>query len=399
MNRTVIFSLTIGLILFAAIEGASYLTGKFIFPTSMIFQPSFFPVEKADLEALYDEYLEYRDPVLGWPSKKDEKRNRDKSGSRSNPHFSYIAGIDNCISIYGDSYTWSSGVKQKYAWSNVLSEFLNCRVGNFGVGGYGSDQAYLRYLKNADDHAPIVFLNHLSENIMRNVTQFRTLTNGYDSEIKPVDFKPRFILDDSASLQLIDLPTFDRKDFPDLLANPEKYLTHEYFLPGGDTGLVRLSFPFSWSLASAMGHFHIRAWLEDKPWFTDFYEPDHPAHGLEITTKILLLFRKTALDRGQIPIITVIPTGLDLIYYNKYGLWPYQNLLDQLTENGIDVLNFGDGIIERLGGNDPYLLFGKRDEHYNEQGYRYIAEIAFAEINTRGLIPDSTGPSETRPDH
>jgi hypothetical protein len=390
MNRTLAFSLTIALILFAAMEGASYLVAKFILPTSVIFQPSYFAEDKAKLEVIYKDYLEFRNPITGWPSKEDEESGRDASGSRINPNFSYNEGADNCISIYGDSYTWSSEVTRKYAWSTVLSELLNCRVGSFGVGGYGSDQAYLRYLNNTDDKAPVVFLNHLSENIMRNVTQFRALTNGYNTTFPPLGFKPRFILDENSLLQLIDLPTFSAKDYPDMLSNPGDYLAHEYFLPGGDTGLVTLGFPYSWTLVKAAGHFHIQAWLADKPWFMDFYEPNHPANGLDITTNTLLLFQKQAVDRGQIPVITVIPTGLDLVYYNKFGVWPYQNLLDRLTENEVDIFNFGNSIIERLGDNDPCMLFDNCNAHYNEQGYRYIAEIAFEELTARGLIPDST---------
>ena len=397
MNRNIVFSLTIGLILFAALEGASYVIGNFVFPTSVVFRPSFSAAEKADLQVLYRQYLNYRDPATGWPFKEPRQTGRDESGSRLNPHSPYSAGTSNCVSIYGDSYTWSDEVTEDFAWSTVLSELLDCRVGNFGVGGFGTDQAYMRYLSNTGDQAPIVFLNHQSENIMRNVTQFRALTNGYSKGITPLNFKPRFIMDETGTLQLVGIPTFDSEEYPDVLINPGNYLPHEYFLPGGETGLVRLSFPYSWTLIRALGHFHIQAWLADKPWFMDFYEPDHPAHGLEITTAILLAFKESAQNRGQTPIITVIPNGLDLLYFIKYGVWPYQNLLDQLTGNGVDVLNFGIGIIERLGNNDPCSLFDNCSSHFNELGYRYIAEIAYAELAARGLLPKPSAPLESAP--
>lgn len=399
MNRTVVFSLTIVLILFAIIEGSSYLIGKFVFPSQIIFRPSFSAAEIADLKIQYSNYLGYRDPMNGWPFKQDKQPGRDKSGSRVNTSFPYVEGEEDCISIYGDSYTWSSEVTEEFAWSTVLSELLDCRVGNFGSGGYGTDQAYLRYLDNDDDHAPIVFLNHQSENIMRNVAQFRALTNGYKTEAAPLSFKPRFILDENSLLELIPLPTFNTEDYPEMLIHPEKYLPYEYFLPDGDTGLVRLSFPFSWSLARALGHFHIKAWLADRPWFLEFYNPDHPANGLDITTNILLAFRKNAADRGQIPIVTVIPNGLDLTYYREYGAWPYQSLLDRLAADGVDVLNFGEGIIERLANDDPCSLFDICSSHYNEQGYRFLAEIAFEEITARGLAPGAAVPPETATAH
>ena len=392
MSRTAVFSLTIFLLVFAAVESASYLIAIYVFPTSVIFRPAYSEPEESALKARYREYLEYRNPILGWPFRHRAKVGRDVTGARFNQHFPYTEKVENCVSIYGDSFTWSSEVNQFFAWSTVLSKFLNCRVANYGVGGYGSDQAYLRYLNNPNDHAPIVFLNHLSENILRNSSQFTALVGGYSPYDIPLSFKPRFVLDENAALKLIDLPTFDAGKFPDVLTNPEEYLRHEFFLPGGDTGLVRLKFPYSWTLARATRHFHVKAKLADEPWFMEFYDPEHPANGLDVTAKILLAFRESALKRGQIPVITIIPTGLDLMYYSEYAIWPYQNLLDQLTEAGVNVLNFGEGVMERLGEDDPCSLFKNCSAHFNKQGYRYIAEIAFAELETRGLTADSSAP-------
>jgi len=65
--------------------------------------------------------------------------------------------------LYGDSFTEGSGVDPEHAWSNVLSQLLHCRVANFGVSGYGTDQAYMRFLNNQRDPARVVVLGFLSE--------------------------------------------------------------------------------------------------------------------------------------------------------------------------------------------------------------------------------------------
>lgn len=393
MNRTAVFTLAIGLILFATLEGASYLIGAFVFPSSVIFRPSYSAAEQAELQSRYAAYLDTRNPHTGLPL--DQQRGRDQSGSRLNPLFPYSQGAENCVSIYGDSFTWSDEVKGIFAWSTVLSELLGCRVGNFGVGGFGTDQAYIRFLNNISDRAPIVFLNHQPENIIRNVTQFRALTSGYESDMIPLNFKPRYILGENESLQLIDLPTFTSEVYPQVLLDPGKYLPYEYFLPGGKTGQVRLAFPYSWTLIRSLRHFHIQAWLANKPWYMDFYKPDHPANGLNITAAIILAFNESANERGQIPVITIIPNGLDLMHYKEHGVWSFQPLLDHLSQSGIDVLNFGVGIFARLDGADPCSLFDNCSSHYNEQGYRLLAEIAFEELTKRGLVPDSTAPADS----
>ena len=54
------------------------------------------------------------------------------------------ADKDYCVYIFGDSFAHADEVSHEAAWSNVLEKKLGCNVANFGVGGYGSDQAYLR---------------------------------------------------------------------------------------------------------------------------------------------------------------------------------------------------------------------------------------------------------------
>jgi len=75
------------------------------------------------------------DPDIGWDSY--------RGGKRRGP-----LGITTaCGSAFGDSFTHGDEVMDDKAWPFVLSELLGCRIENFGVNGYGLDQAYLKYLK------------------------------------------------------------------------------------------------------------------------------------------------------------------------------------------------------------------------------------------------------------
>ena len=49
------------------------------------------------------------------------------------------------MEVYGDSYTEGVDVNYQNSWPSLLSQKINCRVINFGVEGYGTDQSYLRY--------------------------------------------------------------------------------------------------------------------------------------------------------------------------------------------------------------------------------------------------------------
>jgi hypothetical protein len=118
------------------------------------------------------DYLANRDPVLGWPTMSQLASSmHDESGARPNPSIPYPA--EPCVAAFGDSFIYSTEATDEQAWSNRLSELLDCRVANFGVGGYGTDQAYLRMQKLGFGPARVVFIGFFPSNIARNVNRAR----------------------------------------------------------------------------------------------------------------------------------------------------------------------------------------------------------------------------------
>jgi hypothetical protein len=397
MIRKFWMALILVLLNLALLESVSFVIANWFIPQRLIFNPQLTDGEIARFPSLYEIYLRARDPNTGWPAIKEAYVDPEDINGTYFQYDSLNSRISAafpdtdqhiCVSLFGDSFTFSSEVSKEFAWSNVLAKKLNCRVNNFGIGGYGSDQAYLRY-KHMPDDAPVVFLNHLSENIIRNSTQMRALIVGYrKAKNNPLSYKPKFIIDGTGNLQLIKLPTFKSSEYIDVLYYPGKYLKYDYFLPDGDSGLIRPSFPYTLTLLKLVNHYHVNAKLKGIPWFMPFYEPDHLSNGLEVTGRVMLEFEKLAKQRGQLPVLTVIPTGLDLMYYRNHKVWPYQNLIDFIKESGSEVINFGPGINARLGDTDPCTLFDTCKAHYNEQGYEYLGEIAYEIMQSRKLLPE-----------
>lgn len=369
------------LLVLSLVEVLSFLTIKF-FQTKGVFY-------KASVSDSYEEdYLLKRDDLLGWPSpeKISNGNNYDLCGSRIVPSFPAEARCQSCISLYGDSFTWSSEVDNEHAWGNILSILVGCRVANYGVEGYGSDQAYLRFRQNVNDNSSIVFLNHLSENILRNVNQFRDLL--YPG--KGLGFKPRFILSKEGILELLPLPTFDVVRYKDAVLHPGKYFKNEYFIPDGPSGVTVASFPYTISVIRSLQHFYVKAKFRNEPWYLEFYKRDHPSRALEITSAILEAFHKDAVERGKVPVVTIIPTGFDLLFFREHGVWPYDSLIDELSRHGISAFNFGTGIMKHINNSDPCLLFDNCSAHYNEEGYKMLADVAYELLRERQLL-DKTG--------
>lgn len=313
---------------------------------------------------LYSDYLSKRDAVLGWAP----------DGTRSDPKFRSEAPP--CVSIFGDSFTWSSGVGDADAWGSVLGSKLGCPVGNYGVAGYGTDQAYLRFL-SLPAKGKFVFLNHLSENILRNVNQFRPLL--YPGQ--EFAFKPRFVMA-GGQLQLIPIPDIEAEKIQSFLRDPERYLDNEFFLPGGKAGVQKFAFPYSFSLAWVLAdNFNIHAAIRGVPRHMQFYDPDHPSRALAVTSAILVAFAEAAAKRGQVGVVTIIPTCRDLRYLYTTGRSPYRELTARLFAQHIRFIDFAEEIALRTNRSEPEKLYDTCSGHFNKAGYRLLAEITADYLN------------------
>ena len=87
---------------------------------------------------------------------------------------------------------------------------------NFGVGGFGFDQAYLYYDRDGSRFETNVIVQGLQmENVGRDVTLWRIVA--FPGTGIPFS-KPRYIVEDG-NLELINRPTVPPEDVPDVLAN------------------------------------------------------------------------------------------------------------------------------------------------------------------------------------
>jgi hypothetical protein len=321
----------------------------------------------------YLEYLDKYDVNLGWPSRKPIKGQAENSavdGSRPDPVFPVEARP--CLSLFGDSFTWAAEVADKDAWASVLSAKLKCRAANFGVSGYGTDQAFVRF-RLLPPTGGVVLLNHFSEDIVRNVNQFRNLIY----PVSQFQFKPRFVVRNSG-VELVPIPEIAASDIQMFLKDPAPYLTTEYFLPDGPSGTQAISFPYSMVVLKAIfRNYRIYAKVLGIPYEADFYLPEHPSHGLEVTYEILSSFAQEAATREQIPIVTLMPTCPDLKYFDATHRFPYDPLEKLIAAQGIRYIDFGRQIARRIKQSPPESLYHSCSGHLNEIGNGILAEITF----------------------
>jgi len=370
-------SLAIILVVIASVELIAYLGTSILTHQNLIFSPLY-------ITESYENYQKRFLPTLGWPPPnylEIKKDFYDSSGSRQTPAFPDPNRTPARISLYGDSYTEAWGINHANTWNNVLSLMLNCRVSNFGVAGYGTDQAYLRFLQNSQDPAEIVILGIFSENIKRNVNQIRNLIHSVDI----CQTKPRFILDDQGKLSMVPIPPLTASEYYEIERNPGRFFHHEFFLPDGPSGRQLAKFPYLWGMIKACYFLFKNHGRGDT--YEDFFQPGHPSQGLKIMTAIIKEFCHSVQTRGKLPVIMIIPTHFDIQIYQNFQTWNYQPLLDRLAEDHVDYIDAGPTIIHHLNGDDPRTLYSPNlFYHLTEDGNRLLAQILYDFLTIRKIL-------------
>jgi hypothetical protein len=287
--------------------------------------------------------------------------------------------------------TWGDEADEEHAWGNVLARLMNCRVANYGVPGYGVDQAYLRFTINERDEAKIPILTVFPENLLRDVNQYRALLTGQGMFFS---FKPRFVVNDAGALEPVPLPTFTKAQFTDLLADPSRYLRREYFLPDTAAGPLRFHFPYTWFVLRAARNEQLKASvltaLGGPPTWTKYFQPGNPSRSLEVAGGILEGFHRDATARGKTPLLQILPTPTAIATFKSTGKWAYGPLIDLMAAKGIEVVNLGPEFMQRIGDRKLCELLTHPEScngHYNSEGYAMLASIVQSVIRAHGLHP------------
>jgi len=325
------------------------------------------------------------DEELGWPSPAAATSPpRDATGAKYNGEFPQAGHA--CASAYGDSFTWGEEIPAADGWIEQLSHRLGCRVANYGVSGYGTDQAYLRFRRTTADEAPLALLGIFPENAIRNVNQYRAFA-GYEAH--PISLKGRFVLDAGGGLVWVPRPRLDEDGFVALNRAPAKVLPNEYLLPDTRDGPVTLRFPYTLTLLNVALKPRVWARFTGRPSWSDFYDPHHPSGALALTAAIAEAFAREAERRDQHPLVVMLPGASSFRGHAKYGSFEYASLTATLAASGVEVLDPGPALLANLGDRSYCTLYVQPDScdgHYGIFGSAIVADVVAEELRRRKLV-------------
>ena len=163
------------------------------------------------------------DPLLGWRYRAGHRdaanvindqglRGARRYRRRSAPGILRVAAL-------GDSFVYGSEVNDSAAWPALTERlFPELEVLNYGVGGYGVDQAYLRFCAEGMALSPqIVIVGFTTDDLRRVVNVYRRFISNREFPL----VKPRFTLTRQGDLVLLPSPVPTASDYERYLRAPQ----------------------------------------------------------------------------------------------------------------------------------------------------------------------------------
>lgn len=292
------------------------------------------------------------------------------------------------IATFGDSFVHGNEVGDDDAWAARLERIApGVELLNHGVGGYGTDQALLLFRRRGSElHPHLVLLGIVEVDYARNVNRYRRFLSTDELPL----FKPRFVVAENGSLDLVPQPFPTPADLERLLADPRAALKAapgdwffevlEWRNPLYDrSALVRL--------ASTLAAGTWRSRLSPERLYRDgVMNTDSPAFAILVA--LVRTFAREVEESGQRFAVLIFPTREEDIWGE--GPRAYAPLLDAL--HGILVLDLAETL--RLDDRVTAANLRRSGGHYSELANDAVALGVRDRLVEWGLL---RGAEETAP--
>ena len=335
-----------------------------------------------DLEQAEGHYYQF-DPLLGWSIKPNGRTTEDGHlyasndiGVRALRHYDKAAppGVTR-LAVFGPSFAHGSEVSNQDTWTYQMERsHPNLEVMNWGVDGYGTDQAFLRYKTQGAAYSPdVVIIVYEEENLRRNVNRYRPFyTNSTGIPLT----KPVFVLTGD-DLQLLDNP------FPSVSALRKAALDDpNYFLDRvcpHDFFCIRERYQVSlFDIFKSYRFLHTLAFeVRHSGSVPDFASPLLDAYKdqmqTETTLHLIHLFVATVQHNGAIPVVVTFPRQGTVEHYHAGEMPIYYEGVVRLKAEGIHAFDLTSSLVEANGESSDFSRLFAPGGHYSEFGNQVVS--------------------------
>jgi len=257
------------------------------------------------------------DSLLGWaigPSRRsaDGLYFSSVEGLRSPEPGAVFAGrrARHRVAIVGDSFTFGLEVGYADTWGYRLERALglDVQVLNFGVDGYGVDQAYLHYQRDVRPWRPeVVILGLITHDLYRSLATYTFVSfPGW-----PFPFaKPRFVIE-ADRLRLLNVPLISPEEI--LAAGSISALPFVSYDPGYAPEEWRRN-PLDVSYLYRLLFSKFRRWSEDSASAVN-------DQAVRLNREIVRSFIREVTAAGSIPVVVYFPSRVDFRLLGREAGW------------------------------------------------------------------------------
>jgi lysophospholipase L1-like esterase len=307
------------------------------------------------------------------------------------------------VVMTGDSLTYGFWVDDDKVVSAKLNEMLgdDYQVINLGVGGYGTDQSLLRFLRDGSIHGPKIVVHSFFAN------DFSNIVSKYQYNV----YKPLFVVGQDGSVGLTGVPVPVSPDmersYPKQKEHPIKGFerlmkswSHLYVLYKTKIGEIKTSIRKSFQEPVKIDYFN--DYKDGEMWAIEKDYTDIMNYSFYLNGMLLKKYNEVAKENNATFVLVLIADRVSVDremqqatlarYYNVDERFfdyekPYRLLEKLAKENGIIVVNLYPVFKEEFEkGNDMYLI---GDHHLNDYGHELYARKVYEELKRDGVIEDN----------
>jgi GDSL-like lipase/acylhydrolase family protein len=316
------------------------------------------------------------DPRLGW---------RYRAGYRDSVNSISVQGLRGAreyarkpapgtlrVAAYGDSFVYGTEVVDSAAWPAQAERlFPGLEVLNYGVGGYGVDQAYLRYCLEGSALSPqIVIIGFATDDMRRVVNVYRRFISNRELPL----VKPRFVLDGDGLLQAVSVPLPDRGTYQRYLRSPED-VTH---LGAHDQWYAPAIYGNPLYDYSATVRLVTNVWARIAH---RYFDADRLFRGGEFNSSssvfrlqgaVFAAFADAVRAAGARPIVVLFPDRESVVRARNGGSTVFAPLVRDLAARGLEHIDLTAAFVRRDAAGEVADWF-QPGGHYSGAGNRIVA--------------------------
>jgi|RhiMetdeSRZDD1v2_1073273.scaffolds.fasta_scaffold547902_1 hypothetical protein len=308
------------------------------------------------------------DPELGWDNQPTARN--------------YVATKPYLAQAYGDSFVYGAEVGRDETWQAHFERLTGEAIVNRGVGGYGLDQAVLKFEKYARHSPTRLAILGLHRESFRRVLSYYSYYYFRSNESAFI-FKPIVVKRDG-QFEVLRPPCTDAVCFLEVVSNPQhevwQWLAHyDYWYQTNKEKPVP-EFPHTIAYLRVLPQI-LRARLRQPGMEHYFVNAD----ALEVVKYLIEWFVHTSQDLGMTPVCVILHSPADLRVI-KDGMRFDDELLQFLAARGILYVDTAPYILAQYRHDDHFQALRAPQGHLNGRGNRIVAEALAQGLASMGLL-------------